>query len=326
MNDSDDAYKILGVPRTATSSQIKSAYRKLALEHHPDRQSDEASKKKATQLFSKISNAYEILSDEKERREYDKKKQEHEQSFNNFFGGSHRHGHHFHDPFEIFAQVFGDDLGHSTRSGHTRSFLDPFFPSESFPSMRSVMARDLFADPFFDSPFQSERSDRGEGRDLFSQMRRQMETMQSQIDSNSVDRPGNTFFSSSSSSTTNFNGDKSESVTTTTRMINGKRQTVTERVTVKPDGTTERNIETTGDDDFPEQLPGWFGGGSSQAPAIEGKTEKKKALPSSSSLRRKKTNSASKEKAGSSKEMSNSASKKRFWSKKKKTQEEVIEA
>lgn len=47
-------------------------------------------------------------------------------------------------------------------------------------------------------------------------------------------------------------GHTGESVSTTTRMINGKRQTVTERTVQKADGTIERHVETSGDDDFPE--------------------------------------------------------------------------
>jgi DnaJ-class molecular chaperone len=53
-------YKILGIPRTAGKKEIKSAYRKLALEWHPDKNED---KEKAEQMFQDISEAYEVLSD-----------------------------------------------------------------------------------------------------------------------------------------------------------------------------------------------------------------------------------------------------------------------
>jgi molecular chaperone DnaJ len=62
-----DFYSILGVPRGATKDQIKDAYRKLALQFHPDRnKSPEAEEK-----FKEISEAYAVLSDDEKRRQYD---------------------------------------------------------------------------------------------------------------------------------------------------------------------------------------------------------------------------------------------------------------
>ena len=65
-----DYYNILEVPRNASASDIKKAYRKLALKWHPDKNpncQDDATKK-----FKEISEAYEVLSDEKKRGIYDK--------------------------------------------------------------------------------------------------------------------------------------------------------------------------------------------------------------------------------------------------------------
>jgi len=59
-----DYYKILGLERTATDEEIKKAFRKLALEHHPDKGGDE-------EKFKEINEAYEVLSDPKKRRAYD---------------------------------------------------------------------------------------------------------------------------------------------------------------------------------------------------------------------------------------------------------------
>jgi molecular chaperone DnaJ len=62
-----DYYEILGVPRNATKEEIKRAYRKLALQYHPDRnKSPEAEEK-----FKEISEAYAVLSDDQKRAEYD---------------------------------------------------------------------------------------------------------------------------------------------------------------------------------------------------------------------------------------------------------------
>ena len=62
-----DYYEILGVPRTAAKEQIKDAYRKLAMQYHPDRnKSPEAEEK-----FKEISEAYAVLSDDEKRYQYD---------------------------------------------------------------------------------------------------------------------------------------------------------------------------------------------------------------------------------------------------------------
>ncbi|MFA5842626.1 MAG: molecular chaperone DnaJ [Candidatus Gracilibacteria bacterium] len=63
-----DLYAILGIPKTATDSEIKRAYRKLAQKHHPDMNKGNA---ESEQKFKGINVAYEILSDKKKRAQYD---------------------------------------------------------------------------------------------------------------------------------------------------------------------------------------------------------------------------------------------------------------
>ncbi|KAE8379925.1 DnaJ domain-containing protein [Aspergillus bertholletiae] len=65
-----DLYEALGVPGDATADQIKSAYRKLALKHHPDK-APEDQKEEANKKFQQIAFAYAILSDERRRRRFD---------------------------------------------------------------------------------------------------------------------------------------------------------------------------------------------------------------------------------------------------------------
>eukprot|EP00884_Botryococcus_braunii_P022977 jgi/Botrbrau1/9363/Bobra.354_2s0019.1 len=65
-----DPYEVLGVPRTATSEEIKSAYRKLALRLHPDKNQGEGSEE-AAQKFQEVATAYGLLSDPAKRHKYD---------------------------------------------------------------------------------------------------------------------------------------------------------------------------------------------------------------------------------------------------------------
>lgn len=68
-----DYYEVLGVAKTATDAEIKSAYRKLAIKYHPDKHVDdsEADKKDAEEKFKEAAEAYEVLSDKQKRQRYD---------------------------------------------------------------------------------------------------------------------------------------------------------------------------------------------------------------------------------------------------------------
>lgn len=64
-----DYYHILGVPRDASDEQIKKAYRKLAMQYHPDR--NPGREKWANEKFKEINEAYGVLGDPKKRKQYD---------------------------------------------------------------------------------------------------------------------------------------------------------------------------------------------------------------------------------------------------------------
>ncbi len=64
----EDLYQILGVQKTATADEIKSAYRKLAMKYHPDKNPGD---KNAEEMFKKISSAYDVLGDTTKRNQYD---------------------------------------------------------------------------------------------------------------------------------------------------------------------------------------------------------------------------------------------------------------
>ena len=108
-----DYYEVLAIGREATEEEIKRAYRKLALKFHPDKNPGD---KDAEEKFKEVGEAYEVLSDPQKRAAYDR------------FGhaafapgagvGSPFTGGGFHDPFEVFREVFGGAGG---------GILDDFF-------------------------------------------------------------------------------------------------------------------------------------------------------------------------------------------------------
>jgi molecular chaperone DnaJ len=96
--DKRDYYEVLGIGRTATAEEIKRAYRKLAVKFHPDKNPDDPH---AEEKFKELGEAYDVLMDSDKRAAYDR--------FGHaaFAQGSAGFGGGFHDPFEIFREVFG---------------------------------------------------------------------------------------------------------------------------------------------------------------------------------------------------------------------------
>lgn len=116
-----DFYSVLGIDHSASSEDIKKAYRKLALKYHPDRNPDD---KEAEAKFKEISAAYEVLSDPEKRRRYDQYGHEGytRSAARGGGGGGAEGGFGGVDPFDIFNQVFGGAGG-----GGGGSIFDTFF-------------------------------------------------------------------------------------------------------------------------------------------------------------------------------------------------------
>jgi len=99
-----DYYELLGVERGASGEQIKKAYRKMAVKYHPDKNPDDP---EAEDRFKEISEAYEVLADEEKRAAYDR----YGHAAFSQGGGMGRGAGGFHDPFDIFRDVFGGEGG-----------------------------------------------------------------------------------------------------------------------------------------------------------------------------------------------------------------------
>jgi len=126
MSENESFYKILGISENASKDEIKKAYRTLSLKYHPDRNEN---KLESQQLFQKINAAYETLSDEQKRQEYDSMQR------NPFMRMNSQHGAqfgHMNIPVdEIFQAFFGGGGESNFHSGF------PGFPG--FPMMGQRM-------------------------------------------------------------------------------------------------------------------------------------------------------------------------------------------
>ena len=102
-----DYYEILGVSRNASSDEIKKSYRRLAMKHHPDRNTDDSD---AERKFKEAKEAYEILSDSDKRAAYD------QFGHDGVRGGPAGGGFSAEGFGDIFGDVFGDIFGGGRRS------------------------------------------------------------------------------------------------------------------------------------------------------------------------------------------------------------------
>ncbi|XP_047136026.1 dnaJ homolog subfamily B member 6 isoform X1 [Hydra vulgaris] len=210
----DDYYSILGVGKSATDNDIKKAYRKLALKWHPDKNPDK--KAEAEEMFKKISEAYEVLSDKEKRNVYDVYGKDglkagggghyQEPSFNGFSGASFSFRH-AEDIFREFFEhdPFGDDI------------LADFFGRRHHSAGGGRSSRGAGADLFSRDPF-STRSNLG-GFGGFGGFSNDDFFSSGSSFSSSSFGSGGASFKSTSTSTKIVNG---RSVTTKKTIENGK--------------------------------------------------------------------------------------------------------
>jgi molecular chaperone DnaJ len=109
MSDKRDYYEILGVPKSASKEEIKKAYRKLAMQFHPDKN---PGNKEAEAKFKEASHAADVLMDDNKRRMYDQFGHAAEQGG---MGGGGGFSGDFGDLGDIFGDIFGDILGGQRR-------------------------------------------------------------------------------------------------------------------------------------------------------------------------------------------------------------------
>jgi curved DNA-binding protein CbpA len=266
MEPTDNPYAILGVSPGASARDIRSAYRKAALLHHPDKKTDFQEKQEAHEHFAKISAAYELLTSP----DYPM-----DSSTSNMHPPHTRsrqsYPSRFHDPFEVFEHVFREEFGNGDMRnpgpfGRSKDslFREPFFGRGS-PHRSIFDTGDPFGDDFspsFGRPFgrsslfESSLFGRDDQGDIFSSMREQMRKLEEQArfgEGDSNENQNKRIFTSSSSSTRSVRQANGDTVTTTkrTQTVNGKTEQVEETVVYGADGSVkERKI--TGNDSLLE--------------------------------------------------------------------------
>ncbi len=133
MADKRDYYEVLGVAKSATADEIKSAYRKLAMKYHPDRNPGD---KAAEEKFKEAAEAYDVLRDPEKRQRYD---QFGHQAFEGGAGGGYgAGGMSMDDIFSMFGDLFGGRGGGASFGGGGFGGFEDFFGGGGGRSRRAA--------------------------------------------------------------------------------------------------------------------------------------------------------------------------------------------
>jgi len=143
-----DYYSTLQIPRSATQTDIRKAYRMLAIKYHPDKNTAE----NAAEIFKEINEAYEILSNEEERKIYDNHGEDGIKQGG--FGTNPAGEFHFRRPEDIFREFFGGEDPFA-------SIFNSFFNDSFFGGRRRPLSS---FGTSFDSPFFSHFDSFGDNR------------------------------------------------------------------------------------------------------------------------------------------------------------------
>ena len=306
----EDLYALLGVSRSAGGDEIRRAYRKLAVRWHPDKNLDD--KERAEAMFKKVAAAYEILSDDDKRAAYDRYGIEGVEGaasggtgggfggFGDFprggggsssrassrgVGGYQPRGGFYHDPFEIFKEVFGGRDPFDDFFGDGDAFMNRGGGPGYMDNGRGGHGgqRGFSRDPFGEDPFfggggamgsMSAFGPRGGGGVMgggFGGMGGMFDRMDRMMDAHhDMMGGGSSFQSSFSSGGGGHSGGYSKSTQSQTVIVNGRRVTKTTTTIRHGDGREETFTEEHRDDNVGANNGGYLGGGAPGRPAGRG--------------------------------------------------------
>mmetsp|Transcript_24189 Transcript_24189/g.25233 ORF Transcript_24189/g.25233 Transcript_24189/m.25233 type:complete len:263 (+) Transcript_24189:15-803(+) len=143
MSNQDDLYKILGVSEDASDNEIRKAYKKLAVQWHPDKHKDD--KEVAEKKFKEISHAFSVLNDKKQKEEYDIQRKGGFSngggnfSHHNFDFGFHDQGFDFYD--NIFKNFFKSDFGDFSGFDNEHDDMFSSFGNNNFGGVGSTSTK-----------------------------------------------------------------------------------------------------------------------------------------------------------------------------------------
>jgi curved DNA-binding protein CbpA len=277
-----DPYAVLDVAPDASPQDIRSAYKKAALQYHPDKQPrnvNDFERIQAHEKFTKINTAYELLSNPRQRYLYDYQQRgndhNHASSSSTVLGRRDSNvvaaapvsmSNNNKNPFDVLDQIFREEFGgadvrrtkndshpdSSSKKNNVEEMKDDFF--QDFFGRPTSLSRRFMTGQYPPHHHPSSTSSSTFG-DIFRQQEEMMKRMQDDMERQHFGQGGSTNWSSSSSSSSSstrmYRNAAGEMVTTTERTIHRSGQaqpeTVKETVITNPDGTIkERRV--TGDD------------------------------------------------------------------------------